>query len=261
MPGKVNSIRRLFLPVCLAAVVLLLNSCEQEKPKERAFTISETRPATALTIGWYYPLHLLNELVGPDYTPLAVKDDTVGSIMLFIVESEEHRLDGQSLGAMRAAHLVVPIEKPDNLTVEDRSSIDAAMVCPLNIIDESMELGDKYHAANFATYSGEITLEVEKPETNYIVTASVKTANGLIRIRGMFDEEEETLESVSAMFSTKSQTNSYFYGEEKTSHIINGKGNLKTEGQNILDAVGLGNRPFFLRFDRNMSWSFDFVQE
>jgi hypothetical protein len=239
----------------------LLPSCENKTFPSREFMVKETYPASALTIGWYLPVNLLTELVGENFTPRVVKDENLGSIMLFIVTAEEHYLDGEPMGKMEAAHLIVPIVSPDDLNIPDRQAVDAAMVCPINIVEQSERLGDKFDAFDFATYSGDIDLKVDKPGEKYMVIASVQTANGKIEINGMFEEEETTLEVRSAMMSNRPAIPAYFYGEEKTNRIINGKGNLKTEGNNIIDAMQLGRQPFFLRLDLDMSWSFDFVNE
>ena len=253
---------KLVFSVLLLLGIVLLNSCGSSKvQKERDFIISKEVPASALTIGWYAPVNVLEQLVGKNYTPRIVKDGKLSAIMIFIVSSEEHTLDGKLMGPMKAAHLVIPVEKPGNLNVEDQSDIEAAMVCPLNIIDQSNELGDKYADFTFGTYSGEINLKVERTEKKIMAEATVKTVNGLIEINGMFEGEGETKEVVSAMFSSKSQSHAYFYGEEQTTRFVDGKGNLKTEGDNMIKAMNLSGQPYFLRLDTDISWSFDFIQE
>ncbi len=206
-----NKIKVLFSILFILGIALL-TSCGSKTVKDRDFIISEKLPASALTIGWYAPPDILKELVGKNYSPRIVKDGKLSSIMLFIVKSDEHMLDGQLMGPMKSAHLVIPVETPGGLKVDDRADIEAAMVCPLNIIDQSESLGDKYDEYTFATYSGEIKLDINKPGEKYMVEASVKTANGLIEINAMFEDNGETKEVVSAMFSTKSETPAYFYG-------------------------------------------------
>ncbi len=250
----------LFFPFLIIGL-LLIHSCENPQSGSGDFVVTEKSPANALTIGWYLPVGLLDELVGEAYKPKVVKDDDLGSIMLFIVKSKEHLVDGKSTGPMQAAHLLVPIETPDKLETPKHVSIEGSLACPLNIIDKSRELGDKFNEHTFATYSGTIELSIEKSDETYVADASVITSNGLIEIRGMFNEEEQILEMNSAMFSTKSTQPAYFYGKERTTRIKDGRGGLKTEGGNIIDAMQLADKPFFLRLDRDMSWSFDFMNE
>jgi hypothetical protein len=250
----------LLIPFTFLMGAVIISGCGQQS-KSRSFVISTEQPASALTIGWYVPVHLLEEVVGKNYKPRVVKDDRMSAVMLYIVASEEHSLDGQELGPMECAHLVVPVEKPDGLSVEDSGTIGGAMACPLNIVDQSKELGDKYNDFTFATYTGGIELNIEETDDKYQVKAKVETSNGLIEINGLFDKEGETKEVVSAMFSTKSENHNYFYGEEKMTRFMDGKGNLSTSGQNIIDAMNLKGQPYFLRFDRDISWSFDFIKQ
>ena len=251
---------RFMNPLTLLTVILLVNltACQKSGHQEREFEISEAQPATALTIGWYLPVRLLDELVGENYTPRVIKEDSMGSIMLFIVKSEGHSLSGDKKGPMKAAYLVVPIDLPEGIKTPDGSGFQEAMSLPMTIIDLSESLGDRFADLGFATYSGQIELNVEMPVSKYVAEASVRTANGLIQIRGMFDDAGEEMEFSPAMFSNKTNTESYFYGEEKCTRYIDGKGSLKTDGSNIIDAMQLGDWPFFLRLDRNLSWSFDF---
>jgi hypothetical protein len=43
--------------------------------------------------------------------------------------------------------------------------------------------------------------------------------------------------------------------------ISNGKGNLKTEGQNMISAMLLDSHPYYLKLDLDISWEFDFEKE
>ena len=141
----------------IALAMLIFNGCESGQSKERDFVLSEDSPATALTIGWYVPVKVVEQLAGKNYSPKIVQDD-MSAIMLYIVKSEQHSLDGEAKGMMKAAHLVIPVEKPSGLKVDDADAIEATMSCPLNIIDVSNDLGDKYADHAFATYRGKIEL-------------------------------------------------------------------------------------------------------
>ncbi len=94
-----------------------------------------------------------------------------------------------------------------------------------------------------------------------MVEVKIKTTNGLIEINSMFEEEEVEKNLTSAIFTSKPGMKSFFYGEERFKRISNGKGNLKTDGQNIISAMNLNGQPYFLKFDHDYSWALDFVRK
>jgi len=248
-----------FVLYALIATILLLNGCKPEV-KNRDFIIPKTHPATALTIGWYVPVKVMTEIVGPGFKPKVVHKNNMTSVMLYIIKSDEHEMDGTNSGPMKAAHLIIPVETSVRLSTTDKIKIKNFMVCPVTIVDQGKKLGDKYNAFGFPTYSGEITLEVKKSGEKYNVDATIKTINGFIEIKAMFDEKGKNLKTTSAVFTPKQGFHSYFYGEERMYRIENGKGNLKLDGQNIISAMNLNNVPFFLKLDRDVSWEFDFIE-
>lgn len=248
-----------FVLFALIATILLLPGCRPEV-KNRDFIIPKNHPATALTIGWYVPVEVMTEIVGPGFKPKVVHENDMTAVMLYIVKSDEHEMNGTNSGPMRAAHLIIPVETSVRLSTTNKIKIENFMVCPVTIIDQSKKLGDKYNAFGFPTYSGEITLEIKKSGEKYNVDATIKTINGFIEIKGMFGEKGETQELTSAIFTPKQGFHSYFYGEEKMYRIENGKGNLKLDGQNIISAMQLNKLPYFLKLDRNITWAFDFVE-
>ncbi len=243
----------------LIAAIFLLNGCNPTV-KNRDFIIPKSHPATALTIGWYVPVEVVAKIVGPDFKPKVVHEDNMTSVMLYIVKSEEHVMHGKDSGPMRAAHLVIPVETLTKVSTRDKTKIENFMVSPVTIVDQSKKLGDKYNTFGFPTYSGEITLEVKKSGKKYNVDATIKTVNGFIEIKGMFDGKGKKQKLTSAIFTPKQGFHSYFYGEERMNRIEGGKGNLKLDGQNIISAMQLDKLPYFLILDRNVSWAFDFVE-
>lgn len=245
----------------LILVTIFISGCSGKKVVKADFVIPEDHPANALTIGWYAPVSVLADLVGEGNKAKVVKDDSLGMIMLFIVASDEHFIDSISAGPMECAHLVIPIEKPADLQVKDKSEIAAAMVCPINIVDQSAILGNTYNDYGFATYTGEIDLKVKDFENGYFVEADVKTVNGLIGITANFEKEGEIKEGINAMINPKPGPLTFFYGEESFTRISNGKGNLKTGGDNLIKALNLSGQPYFLRLDLDIQWAFNFYQE
>ena len=247
--------RILFFAILISGIGLLM-SCETTPEVKGDYVISEQATAQALTIGWHVKPEIIAPLVGNGNKPRIVKGDSLSTIFFYIVTSEEHDLNGEKQGEMKAAHLVMPIEKPAGIT-----GIDAAMACPINIVESSQALGDKLNEYTFATYSGEIKFDLEKGEEKYIIEAAIETVNGSIEVRGMFDKEGgELVEGVNAMLSTKSLTPVYFFGSEKFTRFIDGRGQLKTSGNNLIDAMDLKSQPFYLKYDKDISWSFDFVK-
>jgi len=255
MKGK----KSVFALYALLIVTLLLNGCTTQL-KNRDFIIPKSHPATALTIGWYVPVKIIKEIVGPDFKPKVVHGDDMTSVMLYIVKSDEHIMHGTNTGPMKAAHLVIPVKMLSNVSTKDKVKIENFMVCPVTIVDQSKELGDKYNAFGFPTFSGKITLDVKKSGKKYNVDATIKTVNGFIEIKAMFDEKGKKQNLTSAIFTTKQGFHSYFYGEESMRRIENGKGNLKLDGQNIISAMQLNKLPYFLILDRNVTWAFDFIE-
>ena len=63
------------------------------------------------------------------------------------------------------------------------------------------------------------------------------------------------------MINPKPGPLTFFYGEESFTRISNGKGNLKTGGENLIKALNLSGQPYFLRLDLDIQWAFDFYQE
>lgn len=242
----------------LAFVVLLTSSCA-EKPKDNDFIIDSKNSATALTIGWYAPVDVLKEIVGSRFVPKVVNDKNESSVMLFIVKSNEHIVDGFSSGPMEAAHIVIPVVANDNLLASDGSKIENHIVCPITIVDQSQRLGNKYKEFGFATYSGKIDMDVSQSEEKYLVEVKMETVNGLIEISGMFEKEGEHSEITSAIFSTNTDKISYFYGSERMTRYSDGKGSLNTGGQNIIKAMNLSGHPYFLKLDMDFTWEFDFA--
>ena len=252
---------KILLPGLILLLVILFSSCGNTERRKGDFVITSANSGSALTIGWYVPVEMISEVVGPDFKPKVVKGENQGSVSLFIVKSGEHILDGKLLGSMESAHIVIPVERPDHMKVEDWDDIDAAMVCPVNIVEKSLILGDKYVEYGFSTYTGSIDLDIKKTGEKYMVEAKVSTVNGLIEVTGMFEEEGETADFSNAMFSHNQGTKTFFYGEERMTRIKNGKGNLKLGGDNIIKAMNLSERPYFLKLDLDISWEFDFVKE
>ncbi|NOX84652.1 MAG: hypothetical protein GXO86_01610 [Chlorobi bacterium] len=251
--------RSAFALFVLLGVVILFNGCSTQL-KNRDFIIPKSHPATALTIGWYVPVEVMKEIVGPDFKPKVVHEGDMTSVMLYIVKSDEHVMDGTNTGPMKAAHLIIPVETLTKVSTRDKIKIENFLVCPVTIVDQSKKLGDKYNAFGFPTYSGKITLDVKKSGKKFNVDATIKTVNGFIEIKGMFDEKGKKHNLTSAIFTPKQGFHSYFYGEESMRRIENGKGNLKLDGQNIISAMQLNKLPFFLKLDRNVTWAFDFVE-
>lgn len=244
--------------IFILAVLLIATACT-EKTTEGNFIIPSGEPATALTIGWYVPVEALKQLVGPDFKPKIINDKNESEIMLRIIKGSQHMGEGISAGLLKMAMLVVPVEVPDSLRTSDGVLINKSFVCPVNIIEKSEWLGNKLDSLGFATYTGEIDLNVDQSDDKYMVEAKVKTVNGLIDITGMFEESGESNEFGVANFTPKSKSGHYYYGEEKLTRIGNGKGNLKLDGQNIISAMQLGNHPYFLKLDTDLVWDFDFV--
>ena len=241
----------------LVTVLLLSGGCNNET-KNRDFVIPANHPAVALTIGWYVPVNVMEEIVGEHFKPKVVRGDDRTAVMLYITESDEHVLDGKNRGVMRAAYLVIPVEPADDITIPRKAG--NLMACPVTIVDRSAALGDKYNAFGFPTYAGQITLNVEQSDGKYNVDATVKTVNGSIVIKGMFDKEGKSHELNSAIYTTKQGFRSFFHGEEKFHRIEGGKGNLKLDGQNIISAMQLDKLPYFLTLDRDVTWAFNFVK-
>ncbi len=242
------------------SILLFLVGCD-EKVQEHDFIISSDNPASALTIGWYAPPDVVKEIIGTDLTPKIVNDKNETSIILFVVKSNEHLIDGFASGPMEAAHLLIPVEKSEEIKTESGLNITNTLVCPITIVDQSQRLGNKYNDFGFPTYFGDIELNIRKTGEKYMVEAKIKTANGLVEINSMFEEEAVEKNLTSAIFTSKPEMKSFFYGEERFKRISNGKGNLKTDGQNIISAMNLSGQPYFLNLDIDFTWEFDFAME
>jgi len=242
-----------------AAIFLLLivTACN-EKKKDADFIIPEKNPAAAFTIGWYLPVESLVELVGPGFRPKIVNDKNEAAIMLYIVSGKEHLLEGVASGPVEAAHLVIPVETTE--VSGEGGKMENKLVCPMTIVEQSLQLGDQFNGLGFSTYSGHIELDIRHTGEKYMVESKISTLNGNIEIIGMFEEKGHKLEMSSAVFNPKPGSKSYFFGDERMERFDNGKGNLNTEGENIIEAMGLGGRPFFLKLDVDLSWEFDFVR-
>lgn len=245
--------------IVLSGLLVLFNSCSHTE-KNHDFIVPENHPATALTIGWYVPVDVMKQIVGPGFTPKVVHGEDETTVMLYIVKSDEHVLDSVNTGEMRAAFLVIPVESSRKALPSDGSRIENTLACPMTVIDQSKQLGDKFNAFGFPTYSGEITLNVKLSGDKYQVDATIREINGSIEIKAMFDKNGEEQKLNSAIFTTKQGANSSFYGKEKMTRVKNGKGNLKLDGKNIISAMQLNNLPYFLILDRNVTWAFDFVK-
>jgi len=131
----------------------------------------------------------------------------------------------------------------------------------MSIVDQSPVLGNKFYDFGFPTYTGKIILDVTWSGEKYHVKASIETSNGLIEIAGQFEEKPVSNDMVSAIFNPKTSTYSFIYGEEHFERIINGKGNLKTDGENMIKAMNLSGQPFYLKLDLDLNWAFDFEKE
>lgn len=247
-----------FSSILFFALVLVFVSGCSEKTSKCDFQIQDENPASALTIGWYVSPEIVKEIVGNDFTPKIVNDKNETSVMLFIVASEEHIVDEQASGKMGAAHLIVPVENVEDIIPKGKQKVNNMLVCPITIVEGSQILGNKYNDFGFPTYSGEIKLDIKNTDEKYMVDASIKTVNGLIEITAMFEEDPVQQELSSAIFTSKSGVKKYFFGNERFNRISNGKGNLKTGGQNIISAMNMNNRPYYLKLDTDISWEFNF---
>lgn len=240
--------------------LFLISSCS-EKVSDKDFVITGKDPASALTIGWYVSVDILKEIVGPDFEPKIVNDKNQSTIMLFIVKSDVHLVDGFDSGIMEAAHLIIPVESSNRIKTLNGTEITNKLVCPVTIVDQSQRLGNKYKEFGFATYTGDIDLNIRNTNEKYMVDAKIMTANGLINITAMFEEAGTKSEFSSIIYNTKQDVPAYFFGEERMTRISNGKGNLKTEGQNIISAMMLDKQPYYLKLDLDNRWEFDFENE
>ena len=244
----------------LGFVFFIISACS-EKGSDKDFVIPGNNPATALTIGWYVSDDILQEIVGPDFEPKIVNDKNESTIMLYVVKSSEHIVDGFNSGIMEAAHLIIPVESSTRLKILNGSEISNKMICPVTIVDESQRLGNKYKDFGFATYTGEIDFNHRNTGEKHMVDVKIKTANGLIGITAMFEEEGTNNEFASIIYNSSQEVPACFYGEERVTRISNGKGNLKTEGQNMISAMLLDSHPYYLKLDLDISWEFDFEKE
>ena len=248
------------ISIILAISIFLIAGCD-EKIADNDFVLPKNSPASALTIGWYTSPEVLKEIVGLGFEPKIVNDKNQSTIMLFIVKSDEHIVDGFSSGPMEAAHLVIPVVNKEPLKIVHGEEIENTLVCPITIVDQSQRLGNKYEEFGFATYTGEVELDVNYTGEKYLVDAKVTTANGLIEITSMFEEDGTSKEFSSAIFNSKPNISGYFFGNERMTRIGNGKGNLKVDGQNIISAMQLNGHPYYLKLDLDFTWEFDFAKE
>jgi len=245
----------------VAAILLLVVGCGEKTP-DKDYVIPKDKPVSALTIGWYVPAEILNEIVGNNFRPKIDNQRGKAEIMLVIAKGYEHYGDGIAAGLIKTACLLIPVEIPDTLTTPDETKIENAMVCPLTVVEKSAWLGNKFDEYGFKTYSGQIDLDIEQTDQQkYLVKVTIKTANGQIEINSMFEEESKSVNTTTAVFTAKPGLNNYFYGDAHLTRISNGKGNLKTDGQNIISAMNLNGQPYFLKFDHDYSWAFDFVRK
>jgi uncharacterized cupin superfamily protein len=252
----------IFKAVLVLSVIALVGfeSCN-EKKSDHGFVVPKDKPAQALTIGWYVPVTVLKEIVGPHFEPTVIKDDSIGTIMIRIVSGEGHKVDSLDCGVMKAAYLMIPVIKPANMKFADANSITNSLVCAMAIVDQSPVLGNKFDDFGFPTYTGKINLDAKWSGEKYHVTASIETANGKIDIVGQFEEKPEPNDLVTAIFNPKASTFAFMYGKEHFQQIINGKGNLKTEGDNMIKAMNLSGHPYYLKLDLDLNWVFDFEKE
>ena len=241
-------------------VLIALASCTEKKALH-GFIVPKDEPAQSLTIGWYVPVNLLKKIVGPHFEPAVIKDDTIGTITIFIVSGKGHSVDSLECGDLKAAHLVIPVKKPNDMHFAEANSITGSIVCPISIVDESPVLGNKFYDFGFPTYTGQVNLDVTFSEEKYHVKASIETANGKIEINAFFDEQPTESDMVSAIFNPKADVYSFMYGKEHVNKIINGKGVLKTDGENMVNAMNLSGQPYYLTLGLDMYWDFDFIKE
>lgn len=246
--------------VSIVLLITLFSAACSEEISENDFVIPSTEPAMALTIGWYVPVNIITPLIGKDFKPKIVNENDESELALEIICGPEHIGEGIAAGSLKMANLIIPVEFSDSFKTPDRKTVNNTFVCPLSIVDKSEWLGDQLDSLGFATYTGEITLDVKHSGEKYIVEAKIKTANGLIDINGMFEESGKKTESTIAYLTPKNTSSNYYYGKEKMIRMMNGKGNLKLDGQNIISAMQLGHQPYFLKLDTKLVWNFDFVK-
>ena len=244
--------------VWLVAMISLY-SCSSQLSEKTAFIIPATTPATALSIGWYVHIDSLTGLTGA-FTPRVMKDDSMGVILLYLVQGEEHLVDKNSLGQTRSAHVVIPVVSPTDMEVGDQSAIEATMVCPLNIISKSEELETRYREFDFETIKGDIKLDIRKTGNAYYAQASVFTGRGKFGIRARFSEPGEQKEVSSAMINPDSGPLRFFYGKERFTRLDKGSGNLINKSDKVFNLLHLSNTPDFLNLDTDLSWEFDFYK-
>jgi hypothetical protein len=246
--------------VSLVFAFIGLTSCSEKMP-DHGLIVSKDNPAQALTVGWYVPVSVLKEIVGPNYEPAVIKDDSIGTIYISIIANGDHRVDSLDCGSIKAAHLFVAVNKPSGLKFASASTITNYVVSPASIVDQSPVLGNKYHDFGFPTYTGKINLDVKWSGEKYHAVGTIETSNGKIEIVAVFDEKPFENEMVSAVFNPKSSTYDFMFGKEFSQQIINGKGTLKTEGNNLVTAMNLSGQPYYLKLGLGVNWIFDFEKE
>ena len=239
-------------------LILILNGCSDTPPPENQYRVSSENPAIGLTFGWYVPDSLLQDLIGPIYTPKIYNDKNEGVLMFFVARGDNYQIGGKNSGNFDVAHLAVPVESVSGVKQDAEKEIEGTIVCPLTILDDGRALHGKLDELGFAMVPGEIDFSVE--ETDEMISAEiiVTTTIGENVIRATFEKLPVDFNAVTAIINPSSTDLKYFYGPESALIFKNGSGSITSEGVTFYSGLKLESREFYINYFKDFTWEFYF---
>jgi hypothetical protein len=247
--------------IWLVIPFLFLAACENaDKVSESKadLALNENSPAAALTIGWYLPIGYLQKLVGPDFTPVVAKSDTLGVMKLVISSGDAFFQKGIDRGKFSSAILLIEVEKPSGLFKSQPSELDHTYVCPVTIIDESLPMATAFYEHGFVTEKSNVILEIRESNGRVNVEANIKYGENSLLARCFFEDLPVDGKARVMMINQTRPLYGYLYGDERFNRYTNGKGRLDREGTTLITTLGIQNIPYFFVLDKSYTWIYDF---
>jgi hypothetical protein len=239
----------------------LLQSCDGTGKKETAIadlSIAEENPAAALTVGWYLPVNYLQRLIGPDFKPSILKDDTLGLLKLVITKSDDSRMKGKESIGFQSATLLIEVDEPRGLFKSPPKDRDHSYVCPVIIVSGNIPMAQAYYDHGFVTEQSEVDLKLTKKNDRINVEATIRSGENNFTARCFFEDLPVDEESAVMVVNRNRPMYRYFYGTEKYNRYVNGKGRIDAEGITVVSSLGIQNMPYIFILDTDLSWGYNF---
>lgn len=211
----------------------------------------------ALSLVWTPPLAALDDVVGPQWTPIEGPLPGRGLFVLFAYHCDEHVLNGVRRPASDAGAVIVRIADPaDTHGVDNATGWSAVPEWTgdptiLDMVDD--------HGFTVAPGTTEVT--VTETALGLQVDLRYTTDEGEIIATATLAATTEPRDVYGALVATSDGTFGVFEGPETMTRHATGTAIVEATGDTWVSTLDLEPVPFGVAYDRDFAWDFTFWSE